>query len=196
MNQMGTTDIPINGLTKVQIEDHNLSQLASRRASADPLPGPLADAFAKGAIAVGELKVRKVVASDWVTFKRIKSPVLEMVLEIQQSAGSPDATIPEVEFTDQQQWEMCWQFTHTPAEVRVALDDGFFSDYARRDIADAPDVQVPLIITAAMEQIKRSWQTAVKFAAGMEKDGEVTFFRDAEATRKMASDGGSSTSGD
>lgn len=191
---METATVP-NGISKERLEEHSMSVMAGRRANSEPLPGPMADAFAAGAIKVGEHRVRKVVASDWVAFKQIKSPVLEMILDLQQGAGNPEYKPSEVEFSDQQQWELAWQFIKTPKEVRKAIVDGTISALAEAEIGDVIEQPiVMLLIAAVMEQLKRSWQTAVKYGAEAKKNGDITFFRDTEAMRKMASGGGSSTS--
>lgn len=191
---MTDTTVP-NGVSKERMEEHGMSVMAGRRANSEPLPGPMAEAFAGGSIKVGEYRIRKVVASDWVAFKQIKSPVLEMILDLQQGAGNPEYKPSEMEFSDQQQWELVWQFLKTPKEVRKAIADGTISALAESEIGDAVEQPtVMLLIAAVMEQLKRSWQTAVKYGAEAEKSGDITFFRDTEAMRKMASDGGSSTS--
>lgn len=173
-------------------QDFVAKQQAAAIAAGDPLPGPLGEAFASGPIVVAGISVRKVVASDWVFFKALNSPVLRMVLELQQNPEKPD----EVTFTEQENWALAWQFTHTPAEIREALKGGVeaFNQRVLEDIGDSWAAEtVNLVGVAVMEQLARQWKTSLKHQQEAEEKGEISFFRDAGANRKTASAGGSST---
>lgn len=177
-------------LTGDKKADFALRQEAIARATADPLPGPLTNAFAKGAIKVGGDNVRKIVASDWTVFKQIDSPLLRMVQELQQNPG----VNPNVDFTELEQQTICWQFLNHPKRVREIIEAGTLKETVIQEIADEYDAGVlNLILFAVMEQMKRGWQTALKYSAALEESGEVTFFRDASPGTKMDSAGGSTT---
>lgn len=166
--------------------------MASARASGDPLPGPLGDAFASGAIVVAGIAVRKVVAADWVFFKQLNSPIIRMVQEMQQNPEAPE----EITFTEEENWELAWQFTHTPAQLREVLAKGreALTAVAVSEIGDNwPTETVKFVGAAVMEQLERQWKTALKHKAEAEEKGEISFFRVAGASQKMASAGGSST---
>lgn len=174
---------------KEKIEAHALEQMAVRRASASPLPGPLFDAFAsEHVIQVGEIKVRKIVSNDWPIFEKLQSPLIELTKEkAQNDGGAVDLTV-----TNEQECEMVWQFTHTPRECRELMAEGreAFRERAVLEVGDSIDQPtVKLIIMAIMEHLKRSWQTCLEHQAKMEQEGQVTFFRDTTAN-KTASGGG------
>ncbi len=174
---------------------HNLITAATSRANGDPLPGPLAAAFCEGAIRIGSsgLLVRKVVANDWVIFKKVNSPMLRLIEELNQAAGKLDHPAPDVAMTDEEEFELCYQFTRPISEVRSVLNQGLekFKNAALVSIGDLhSDIVVKLITAAIVEQIKRAWQTANQYAGEMKEDGEVTFFRDTNPEPGTASAGG------
>lgn len=178
-----------------QVQRFDLKQQALGRANGEPFPGPLADAFLKDAIMVGDIAVRKVVARDWKILRAINSPVIRL---IQDSAQNPNA-VPEIETTDEEEWELAFQFTHTPSEVWDTLQKGreMFSKVAQIAVADNPRFTssiVKLIGAAVMEQIRREWQTALKFKAEMEERGDVSFFREPTTSPTTGLAGGSNTS--
>ncbi len=181
--------------TNHHVHETLLSLEAGRRAGADPLPGPAGDAFAlHGDIRVGPFTVRRVVASDWKILKAIDSPIIKMLLELRQD---PTSTA-EVPIEPEEEWELAYQFTRPVAEARAALAQGRdkFRAAASAQIGDAIDEPlIKLISSAVLEQIRRSWLSAVSYKQQLEKEGEVTFFPVAEANPKMASAGGSITSG-
>lgn len=180
-----------------RVKEFYLKSEAQKRAGADPIPGAAGDAFSlHGDIKIGSsgITVRRVVASDWQIFKAIDSPILKVLLELRQNPNSE----VEVEVTTDEEWEMAYQFTRPVSECRKALVNGkdAFTQAAREHIGDLIDVSVvSLIRLAVMEQVRRSFQSAITYKQEMEKEGEVTFFPDAEANPKMASAGGSTTLG-
>ncbi len=176
-------------------KEHWLRAEATKRAGADPLPGPAGDAFGKhGAIPIGSsgISVRRVVASDWQILKSLDSPIIKMLLELRQNP----TTTAEIPIETEEEWELAFQFTRPVAAVREALAQGRdkFREQARGEVGDTLDESVvSLIRIAVLEQIRRSWSTAVSYRQEMEEKGEVHFFPVAEENPKMASAGGSST---
>lgn len=156
---------------------HFLQNEAAKRTNADPLPGPAGDAFAKyGPIKITDaLSVRPVVASDWKVFKTLDSPILKMLQELRQNPTNPQM----VDVTDLEEYMLALQFTRTPKEVRKILEGGVdaFKEAAQDLIGDGiDDPLVKLIQIAIVEQVKRSWVTAVSYATALEEKGEVHFF--------------------
>ena len=180
-----------------RLRDHFLKGEAQKRASADPLPGPAGDAFAiHQGIKIGSsgLVVRRVVATDWQILKALDSPILKMLLELRQN---PSATV-EVPITVEEEWEMAYQFIRPVAEVRATLGEGReqFREMARSQVGDQIDESVVgLIRLAVLEQVRRTFETALAYKQEMEKDGEVTFFQDAGTNPATALAGGSTTLG-
>jgi hypothetical protein len=108
-------------LTEEQRRDAALHQEAVRRANADPLPGVLYRAFDPPPIDIGNgLMVRPAVASDWKVMKWLESPLWKSFLELQKDEKIRE----EVAYTDEEQYEMTWQFTHAPAVIRALMAQG------------------------------------------------------------------------
>ena len=146
-----------------KLRETQLTEDAQKRAAADPLPGSLAEAFLSDAIQVGDnLYVRRVVASDWRIIKALDSPLYRQMLEYQK----PEETREEIEFSDEEQWEMCWQFTHSPKECRALLAKG--RDAFRETASEMADTismpQMPMIIKAIVKQIYASFETSIKYS--------------------------------
>jgi len=78
----------------------------------------------------------------------------------------PEETREEIEFSDEEQWEMCWQFTHSPKECRALLAKGreAFRETAS-EMADTISMpQMPMIIKAIVKQIYASFETSIKYS--------------------------------
>ena len=144
---------------------------ARKRAATDPLPGPLAEAFLSDSIKVGQINVRRVVASDWPILKQLNSPIYLQWLEMQKAPEIRE----EVPFTDEQAYEMCWQFTHTPKESRVLLVGGVeaYRLKATEEIADMFDLAtLTEIVNAIQQQLMRSSRSVLKLGSGESEEPE------------------------
>ncbi len=187
----------VNGVPEEKLVDRGLRLSASNRANGNPLPGALSDAFTKSAIKVGPVMVRKIVASDWIVLRTLKSPIIKLVEELAQRANNPELPPPEVDVSDQDEIDIAFQFTRMPGDVRAVLANGVeaFRSAASAKIGDELEAAtVKLIGVAVMEQIRRTWATPLKYKQEMEQDGEVTFFLDSSREKMTASAGGSNTS--
>ena len=150
--------------------ENNLREEANRRAAATPLPGPLADAFLTDAIQVSEnLFVRRVVASDWSILQWLDSPIYKMILEIQK-----DESLREViSYADDEEWEMVWQFTHTPKEVRALKAKGrtVFKETCADEIGDKYSLAITKkAVEAISKQILASFDTKIGFGDSESSD--------------------------
>ena len=149
-----------------KIVAQNLREEANRRAAATPLPGPLADAFLKDAIQVDEnVFVRRIVASDWSLLQWMDSPLYRMFLELQKDEPLRE----EIKYTDEEEWEMCWQFTHSPKECRVLREKGreVFRATCTEQIGDNVLMGVQKAIVAAIsKQVVACFGTKVGFGDG------------------------------
>lgn len=165
--------------------EQKLNSLATKRALADPMPGPLGEAFTSKTIEVGGKQVYKVVPRYFLALKAIKSPLIEMMQDI-VSSGKVDT-----ELKDEEAWEICWIFTHSPAEVREKLSKGVaaLKEASQVEIGDAEDYPVNLVIIAVMEQLKRHLATAVKYTAEAQERGDVSFFQDLGTSQAPATAG-------
>ena len=170
-----------------RIDRHVVKGAANERAAATPYPGA-AGAFLKGAIKAGEFTVRKIVLADWKIWQTIDSPFLRLFLEMQKPEGAQD----EVNFTDDEGYLICWQFTRPVRDAaNVVLEGGKESalDAAREQFFYEGGESNQVIITAVMEQFKRHMLTRLQYAAEQKESGEITFF----PLTPTASDGQSTT---
>lgn len=170
-----------------KILHHALERAALDRVSGDPLPGPLATAFCDTDIVAGGLHVRKVVPSDWIVLRTINSPILRLIEELRMNPKVD----PKIEVTDEEHAEVVFQFTRTAKECRTILKQGkeHFRERAIEfmDAQDLHAVKVAEVVAAVMEQIRRSWETALHYQQEKEKDTKD--FK--ETTPRTASGGGS-----
>lgn len=96
-------------------------------AAADPLPGPLLDAYLPEPFQAAGLELRPVVPSDIAMLKRLKSPLIELMKQSAAAHALPDsgaAPEPKVEFGDEEVWELVYLWTHAPRENRALLAKG------------------------------------------------------------------------
>ena len=140
-----------------------LTEEARKRAAATPFPGALSDAFLSDAIKVGEgLLVRRIVASDWKILTALDSPIIKQILELQKDEKIRE----EVSYTDEEEWEMCWQFTHSPKECRELLTKG--KESFREQAMEMADMitmpQAKLIVRAIGAHLMNGFMTAMKYA--------------------------------
>lgn len=171
-----------------KVQEYELRAMAASRAGHDPLPGPLSGAFLDQEIKVLDVSVRPVVAFDMAMFKKLDSPLYRQMLEPENAAS--------IQFTEEEGWEMCFQFTRPCREVRAALAKGreAFRESATQAFGDKYRPQdITKIVDAIAEQIKRVFSTAVAHETGDESEGgKTTFFT--EAGDKTGLGGGSTTS--
>ena len=180
------------GVTQAQIERHSRRVSATAEASADPLPGPLADAFPTVDIIVHGIHVRPVVAADFPILRKLQSPRYRQMLE---AAKPPELRTP-TEFTDEDGWEMIYQFTNPALAVELALAQGraHFRRIAHEQIGMRMNPFIAAQVAEAVgEQMKRSYETALRYKAAGEAKEVFTAPPPASTT---ASAGGSITSAD
>jgi hypothetical protein len=172
------------------VEEHQLDELAIKRAAAMPLPGSLAEILVNGEIIIDDkIKVRRVVAADWKIFQAINSPIIQMLLESQKQESMRD----EVKFSEKDEWELCWQLTHSVLEVlfAIGLDDEDdraewletheslpekgsrekFRRTATKEIGRSLSVQkAEQIMSAVVKQFLASHETKIDFKSGDSPD--------------------------
>lgn len=177
--------------------DLNLRAEASKRASADPLPGPLANAFGPLSLKVCGMEVRPLVAYDWAIMKSMNAPIYRQMLEWMQNQDHPEKA-DLIEFTDQEGWELIFLLTRSCEEADEVFEKGkqAFSRAARREIGmKLHTAQVSLLAEACLKQIQAHMETMVKYTAEAEekKEGEgvpLPFLTSAGMSPATASAGG------
>ena len=153
-----------------KIEEMHLEEEASKRASADPLPGPLAKAFGPLNIAVDEYAIRPIVAYDWAIMKILNSPIYRQMLEFMQDGEK--AALLEVQ--PHEQWELIYLLTRPCEEADKVFSKGAgeFSNAAKREFAfSTHPLKINKLFAACMEQLKNHMATMVKYAQEQEDDG-------------------------
>lgn len=162
-----------------------LTEQASKRASADPLPGPLKEAFCDGPISIGGKTVYQVVPRHILALKALGSPLISILQDVVQTGKV------ETDLSEEQAWEICWIFTHTGSEVRQMLSKGVpaLKEASQSEVGDAPEYPVQLVTIAVMTQLKRHLETAVKHSAEAAKDDKISFFLDSAMRQSAATVG-------
>ena len=92
-------------------------QLCIEKARAKPLPGAAAGAFLHGEINAANKTVRRVVPIHFTILQALKSPLLTM---IENATARKKA---DVDYSDEQQWEICHVFTCEPKQLRKTFRD-------------------------------------------------------------------------
>ena len=152
-----------------------------QRARSKPLPGSAGKAFTSGPINAGGKVVNRVVPAHFALLQALESPILKMI----ESAAADKEKKSEVDFKPREEWELCYVFTEDVEASYELLESKGVAEL-RKAIKKAAmsweGVATNLIMMAVVEQIKRHVETTVRFAAEMEKDGQVTFFREQPET--------------
>lgn len=163
-------------------------------AAADPLPGPLLDAFLPEVLRAAGFELRPVVASDWAALKRIQSPLLTELRRASLLKEHPELATEKTTFTEEEVWELLFLWTHPPRESRALLANGPQAyREAAMQVADKlpPNViaEAQAIVDALFGNLLRSLSTQVGHApAGDDGPGFPS------APPQTASAGGSTTS--
>lgn len=179
-------------------------QQAQRRANAEPLPGPLAGAFAAEPLQVLGITLRPVVAGDFILLKKLDSPLYRRTFELAEhqrriKAGEipADAPLPATNFDEEECVEMIWQFTVPLPVARAALRKGreHFRETALQAITDQSPVDaLPQLVEAVVANFTAAFSTAVEYEGAAAAEGEETVFTTPAAAGATASAGGSTTS--
>lgn len=153
-----------------KVISHGLTVMASERAAADPLPGPLVNLFVNGDIEVEGVKVRKAWMGDQVIFKILDSPIHRLILESQKEKNLQEP----VDCSTEDEMMLIWQFTHPIKEAYELAKQGksAFESKAMTEVGMEMDCVKPkIIIEAIMKQIAAAFQLKMTYAADA-KEGE------------------------
>lgn len=184
VNRIDTTKI--KGLEPEFLRRQHCAASAQAIANADPLPGSLAKAFPLPEIKVGKFSVRAPRAYDWTLLKAISSPLYRQTLEVAKS----ESERKDIEYSDEDAWLICWQFTRPCREVDAIYCKGgkaAMIQFAKEIFAfEMHEVELNEILAAAIRQMVDTSLTALKYKAEKEGDGSTTFFQDTESLAKTA----------
>jgi hypothetical protein len=158
---------------------------AQRHANAEPLPGPLAQAFGFWP-AIGEVRVRPVVAGDFVVFKEMDSPLYRRTFDLAEHARlvavgerNTESAPPGTKFTGDECTELLYQFI-TPLPVfRAGLQRGraHLRQHAIKTIATrVPNADIEKLFDLVLAGYTTAFSTAINYQLAAEADTETTVF--------------------
>jgi hypothetical protein len=178
------------GLSEEEINRHVAEVSATKEAMSVPLPGPLKTAFGIPVRMVGKTAVRSPVAIDFAFLQQLDSPLLRQMAE----AAKPVELRQPTKFTDQDAYDIVYQFTRNINDVEGVLATGVesFRATTRQVIGRQMNpFVVNRIVEVVGELFAESYITALKYM-GSEDGGKD--FPAPPAERTMDSAGGSTTS--
>lgn len=172
----GTIDLSkVRGLEPEFVNRVSNENMLAKAAMSDPLPGSLSLAFPLPDKKVGTFAVRAPVAYDWTLLKALNSPIHRKILEL-----NGDKANGETEFTDEEAWDICYQFTRPCKEV-----DRVFCNGGAKAIREASkelfafnlqSFEIKPIVEAVIKQISLTWETAMKYSAEKDEDAASSPF--------------------
>jgi hypothetical protein len=162
----------------------------SAEASARPLPGPLAQAFAPRIEEVAGFKVRAPKHYDFVALQVLESPLLEEFKAASRAArlralGKKVKRRPPTPWTDEQGYEIIYQFTR-PAEELIGLVQAAdrkaavlaYRQKALREVGlQLGPVEVALLVAAVSREFESYFATWLRYEnkAAASGNGETVF---------------------
>jgi hypothetical protein len=174
-------DVALRAVNPAKWYEWKGRQACIASARAKPLPGAAGPAFTSGNISAGGKTVYRVVPAHFAVLQALESPLLAMI-DAAMNKGETKA-----DFNHLQQWEICYVFTMDARKAYEQLEAGGVEAIRKAAKEEVGLVWEPgavnLVILAVLEQIKRHVQTTVKFAAEMEKEGQISFFRESPESR-------------
>lgn len=129
------------------------------RAAAEPLPGPLRDAFAiQPRIKVGPYNVRPVVDGDFETLALLEHPVYKIITFQEKDL--------EFQPRGQAAWELYWILTRSLDEVDAVLEKSGVAGLRAAAKKEFRALQLPALMElnkAFLAQVKTYWSTAISY---------------------------------
>ena len=153
-------------------------QSCIRAAMAKPLPGAAGDAFLKGAVTVGDFTIYEVMPIHLKCLQIVDSPLLKGTPVASEDGKHVAIQMPEFEFQDE--WNLCFIFTHDPEALydtpKSKLKEVIESEGRRlfkpsRDgVVNAATVNG--ICSAIMRQFERHHATTIRHESEMDNAPE------------------------
>lgn len=163
--------------TRRVFTEYHQRQSCIGEAMSKPLPGAAADAMINGCLKVNGRKIYEVVPTHIKCLQAVDSPILKLG----QAALDDKNKSADGNFTDEEEWELCYIFTTPPRELRLLLKESGptkLKAEAERLWADgsASASEITMTVYGAFNQYARHFQTTAKFEDEMTKSGDVSFF--------------------
>ncbi len=169
--ESATAELP-DGITAEQLARHVARQEGIVRANAEPMPGPLNDAFNPVVPVFCGLTLREVVPTDMGLLKRLDSPLFR---EMAQLAKPPEER-STLTYEDDEIWELLYLFTRPARAARATLAIG---RPAFREAALAFADALPVAAIGLKQQLlaiinqlwMRAFSTLIEYAPPPAADG-------------------------
>lgn len=156
--------------------------IRTRRVNMDPLPGPLASAFAIAPVTRHGIALRPAVAADFIILRQLDSPLHRHLLnlaEFQQrisSGAAADLPPPKTSVGTEDMFEMVYQFATPSRRIIQELAEGrnVLREHAIKAIGSrCPGDKLKDLIPLAQGNIEAAFSTALEYVAA-DPDGETT----------------------
>lgn len=108
---------PVTGLTWKVYRETIKRQAAAEKVNGDPAPGPLAGAFLPEKLEHLGIEIREMQYFDILLLKKLDSPLFRRLKELSKPIGERKPA----PFTDEEGFEMVFQFTHDIFEVQKLI---------------------------------------------------------------------------
>ena len=162
--------IPLTGAAG-KVSDISERKEAAARASATPLPGPLADAFAISPdISVGKYKVRAFLEGDFELLQALEHPLYEMLIAMFSGKENKADYFPRGLVA----WELCYMFTHSFDDIEELLKNsgvGQFKAVAKSEFGRLPTAAILRLHQAVLKQVMQASSTAIAFGSSEDDEG-------------------------
>lgn len=148
-----------------RVRQENAADDAGKRALAEPLPGPLRDAWAlPDSIKVGPYEVRPFYDIDFEFLSLIQHPLYKEMLASQSGKEAAEEFFPRGPAA----WELCWIMTRSVDDVEAAIKLGgrvALAAAAKKEFSMKQLSALMQLVTAATRQMSVYWSTAQTFGA-------------------------------
>lgn len=178
MNTTGDKELErISQATGVPVEklvEHQAKQIADKQASAEPLPGPVRDAFSiNPSVKCGDYTVRACLDYDIELLSNLKHPLNEMRLAVIASEGRE---VPELfKPSGSMAWELCFIFTTPIDELEEIVDRVGVEGLklaAKKRFSRLQPSGLSVLSAACIKQYLASWNPALAYGEAEAEDDE------------------------
>ena len=161
--------IPLSPSASSKVADIQERKEATARASATPLPGSLADAFAIAPdITVGKYKVRPFCEIDFEFLQALEHPLYDMLIATFSGKENKADYFPR----GQVAWELCYIFTHPIDEVEELFKTGtgYVKEAAKKEFGKVTFAGVLVLHKAVLKQVMAASSTAIAYGSAEDSD--------------------------
>lgn len=180
MNTTGDKELErlseLTGISPEKLLEHQAKQTADKQAMAEPLPGPVRDAFSiNPSVKCGDYTVRACLDYDIELLSNLKHPLNEMRLAVIASEGRE---VPELfKPSGSMAWELCFIFTTPIDELEGIIDKVGIEGLklaAKKKFSRFQPTGLTLLSSVCIKQYLASWNPALAYgeAEAESEEGE------------------------